>query len=185
MRLRPAHLPNAISILRILLVLPIVLALLAGDYLLALLLICFAGASDGLDGLLARRFDWRSRLGGILDPLADKLMVTALFLTLAWLGLSPVWLTAVVILRDAVIVAGALAYNSLVGEVQPEPTGLSKANTILQLIYVLGVVSRQALGWPAAAWLLPLGAAVFFACVVSGLDYVLTWGARARAAQRR
>ncbi len=184
MRLSPANIPNAICILRIALVLPIVLALADADYRLALALIFIAGASDGLDGFLARRFDWRSRLGGILDPLADKLMVTALFLTLAWLGLSPVWLTAVVILRDALIVAGAVAYHRLIGELQPAPTGISKANTIFQLAYVLGVVARQALDWPPAALLLPLGAAVFVASVVSGLDYVLSWGGRALAARR-
>ena len=184
MILKPAYIPNAICVLRIVLVLPIALSLLDGRFDMALGLIFAAGFSDGLDGFLAKRFDWRSRLGGILDPLADKLLLVSLFVVLAALDLVPLWLAAVVILRDLVIVSGALAYNFTVDKVKPEPTKISKLNTVLQLVFVVGVESRQAFGWPSATAILVVGASVLVASVVSGLDYVLTWGARARRAVR-
>ena len=113
-------LPNAISILRILLILPILELIVRGNYHAALLLFFIAGFSDGLDGYLAVRFNWQSRLGGLLDPVADKLLVAGMFITLAWIGLIPVWLASVVIARDVIIVGGALAYNFLVGPVPGE-----------------------------------------------------------------
>lgn len=176
-----AYIPNAICIVRIALIVPIIGGLLAGNYALSLALILLAGFSDGLDGFLAKRFGWRTRLGGILDPLADKLLLVSVFLALAWLGVTPLWLTAVVIGRDLVIVIGALAYNYLVGEVQPEPTRISKLNTALQLLYVLLVLSQAATSLPLAVPVLLAGAGVMVTSVVSGLDYVLTWGGRARA----
>ncbi len=177
---RPAHIPNAICILRILLIGPIIYSMLKGNFGVSLALVIVAGLSDGLDGYLAKRFNWRTRLGGLLDPVADKLLLVSVFLTLAWLGLAPLWLAAVVIGRDLVIVSGALAYEHLITEVQPEPTKISKLNTGLQLLYILFALSRLATGWPAQTSLLVVGAAVLVVSVVSGLDYVLTWSARAR-----
>ena len=183
MMFRVSHIPNAICILRIGLIAPIVWCMATGRYGEALLLIVLAGLSDGLDGFLAKHFGWRSRLGGILDPFADKLLLVAAFLTLAWLGVTPVWLTAVVIGRDLVIVAGALAYNYLIGQLQPEPTKISKLNTGLQLLYILSVLSREAAAFPGDLVVMLIGAAVLVTSVVSGLDYCLTWGGRARAAR--
>jgi len=176
-----AYIPNAICFVRIALIVPIIGALLVDDYALSLILIVLAGLSDGLDGFLAKRFGWRTRLGGILDPLADKLLLVSVFVALAWLGVTPLWLTAVVIGRDLVIVIGALAYNYLVGEVQPEPTRISKLNTTLQLLYVLLVLLQAAAALPLEVPVLLAGAGVMVSSIVSGLDYVLTWGGRARA----
>ncbi|WP_373508037.1 CDP-alcohol phosphatidyltransferase family protein, partial [Thiocapsa sp.] len=99
-------LPNIISVLRLVAVAPVMYLLLRQEYGWALVLFAAAGASDGLDGYLAKRYDWRSRLGGILDPLADKALLVACFLILGWQGLVPVWLVIAVILRDLVIVTG-------------------------------------------------------------------------------
>jgi len=93
-------LPNAISLLRIALIVPILLLILDGAFGWALALFLLAGFSDGLDGYLAKRFDWHTRLGALLDPVADKLLVASLFITLAYTQDIPVWLAAVVILRD-------------------------------------------------------------------------------------
>ena len=82
-------LPNAICILRLLLVVPVVLLLVKQQYAGALVLIVVAGVSDALDGYLAKTFDWRSRLGGLLDPLADKLLLVSVFLALTYAGLVP------------------------------------------------------------------------------------------------
>lgn len=182
--LRPAHIPNIICVLRIVLVGPIVASLLSGDFRLALLLIFIAGGSDGLDGFLAKRFDWRTRLGGLLDPLADKLLMIAVFVTLTYIGLTPIWLTVLVIGRDVIIVSGAAAYNALIGPVRGEPSLISKVNTAYQLLYMLMVISQQAFGWPLEGGILIFGAGVLFTGVVSGLDYVLRWSAKAAADRR-
>ena len=176
-------LPNAISVLRIALVPPILILILQGDYGWALALFFFAGFSDGLDGYLAVRFGWTTRLGGLLDPAADKLLITGLFVTLAYTSDIPVWLAAVVILRDVVIVLGALAYNFIVKPVPGEPTRISKLNTALQMIFILFVLSRAGFDWPDQISITVLGAAVFVTVVISGVDYVLSWSARARAGE--
>lgn len=182
--LHPSNIPNMICIVRILLVVPIVVLLRDGDFAVALLLIFIAGFSDGLDGFLAKRFDWRTRLGGLLDPAADKLLLVAVMLTLTSLQLVPLWLTAVVIGRDIVIVSGAVAYTLLIGPVKPAPSRVSKFNTGLQLLYVVCVIARQAFGWPPAMVLVMTGSAVFCTSVVSGIDYVLCWSRKAVAAGR-
>lgn len=178
---RAAHIPNSICVLRILLVIPIVISLRSGDFEWALILIFVAGVSDGLDGYLAKTFDWRTRLGGLLDPLADKLLLVTVILTLTFMDLAPVWLAAVVIGRDLVIVSGAVIYNYLIGAVTPDPSVISKVNTVCQLLYILFVIAHQAIGWPPAAGILMVGAAVLFTSVVSGLDYVIRWSAKAAA----
>ena len=172
-------LPNAISIIRIALVPPILWLLLNGHPDIALLLFFVAGFSDGLDGYLAKRFDWGSRAGALLDPIADKLLVAGTFVTLSIAGLLPVWLAAIVILRDVVIVGGAMAYNFLVRPVEGEPTRISKLNTAFELLLVLFVISRAAFDWPDPITITMMGAAVLITVVISGIDYVWSWTNRA------
>lgn len=174
-------LPNAISMLRIALVAPILMLILDGQFGWALALFFIAGFSDGLDGYLAVRFDWQSRLGALLDPAADKLLITGMFVTLAWIGQIPVWLAAIVILRDVVIVSGALAYNYIVKPVPGEPTRISKLNTALQMLFVLFVLSRAGFAWPEKITITVLGASILVTVVISGVDYVWSWSKRARA----
>jgi len=173
-------LPNAISILRIALIAPILILILQGSFGWALGLFLLAGFSDGLDGYLAKRFDWHTRLGALLDPVADKLLVAGLFITLAYTQDIPVWLAAVVIVRDVVIVAGAMVYNFFVRPVEGEPTRVSKLNTALQLLFLLFVISRAGFGWPEPITLTVLGASVLVTVVISGVDYVWLWSRRAR-----
>lgn len=184
-RLRAAHIPNLICVLRILLVPPLAIMLLSARYREALALIVVAGLSDGLDGFLAKRYSWQSRLGGLLDPVADKLLLTVTFVVLAIQGLAPVWLTALVIVRDVVIVSGGVAYQWLVAPVQPEPSRVSKLNTGMQLLFLCLVVTAAAFPGVVPAALidtsvLVAGAGVLVTGIVSGLDYVLRWSARAR-----
>ena len=174
-------LPNAISLLRIALVIPILMLILDARYAWALLLFFVAGFSDGIDGYLAKRFDWHTRLGALLDPIADKLLVAGTFLTLTYTQHIPVWLAAIVILRDVIIVVGAAAYNYFVRPVQGEPTKISKLNTTLQLMFLLFVLSRAGFGWPEQISLTVLGASVLITVIISGVDYVLSWSTRARA----
>jgi cardiolipin synthase len=176
-------LPNAISLLRIALIAPTLFLIVKGDFGWALALFFVAGFSDGLDGYLAVRYDWATRLGALLDPEADKLLMTGLFVTLAWTGDIPLWLAVIVIARDVIIVAGALAYNYFIKPVPGEPTHISKLNTALQMLFVLFVLSRAGFGWPDPITTTLLGAAVLVTVVISGVDYVLSWTRRARAGE--
>ncbi len=173
-------LPNAITFARIALIIPVLGLIHLGEYALALLLFAIAGLSDGLDGFLAVRFGWQSRLGALLDPIADKLLVAGMFVTLTLTGDLPLWLTAMVILRDVVILGGATAYHYLIEPVQGEPSQVSKLNTTLQLLLLLSVLSRAAFDWPDAVTVTVLGAATMVTVVISGADYVLRWSARAK-----
>lgn len=177
-------LPNAISLLRIVLVAPILLLIVQGRYELALVLFLIAGFSDGVDGFLAKRFGWGTRLGALLDPVADKLLIAGTLITLVIAGQAPLWLAAVVIARDVVILGGALAYSFLVAPVEGEPTRISKLNTALELLFILFVLSRAAFAWPADISITVLGAAVLVTVVVSGIDYVWSWTRRAGEANR-
>lgn len=172
--------PNAISTLRIALVVPILLFIDNGEFAWALGLFCIAGFSDGLDGYLAMRFSWQSRLGALLDPIADKLLVAGLFIMLAYTQHIPVWLTVVVISRDLIIIGGAAAYHYLIQPVEGEPTRISKLNTAIQLIFLLFVLSRAAFEWPDKISITVLGAATLVTVVISGIDYVVQWTQLAR-----
>jgi cardiolipin synthase len=173
--LRAANIPNLICLIRIVLVVPITWYLVRGNYELALLLIMIAGLSDGLDGYLARHYGWTSRVGGLLDPLADKLLFVTVFAALTWNGLVPLWLLLVVIGRDIVIVSGALAYEMLIGPVEPNPSRVGKLNTVMALLYLLFVMTWQIFRWPPEISITVAGAGVFVISLVSGLDYVITW----------
>ena len=130
------HLPNLICLMRLALIWPTVTALQAGEYRAALALFVFAAASDGLDGYLAKRFNWTSELGKFLDPLADKLLIVTVFIEAAWLALVPWWITAAVVARDVMIGLGALIYRLWFGPLHGRPTRFSKFNTGAQLLYV-------------------------------------------------
>ncbi len=172
--------PNAISLFRIVLIAPILMLILEGSFGWAMLLFWLAGFSDGVDGYLAKRFDWGSRLGALLDPVADKLLVVGMFGTLAYLQHIPIWLAALVITRDIVIIGGATAYNFLVRPVEGEPTRVSKLNTALQLLFLMVVLSRAGFGWPDEISVTVLGASILITVVISGVDYVWSWSQRAR-----
>jgi len=174
-----SFIPNAICIVRVVLVLPIVMYLLAGRYTAALILIVVAGFSDALDGFLAKTFDWRSRLGSLLDPIADKLLMVSTFVTLVYIGLVPIGLTLTVVLRDVVIVIGALVYQRISGELRGEPSLISKLNTACQLAFLVLAIAQAGLGWPPVDWLVLLGAGVVFTSITSGVNYVLVWSKRA------
>ena len=176
--------PNAICILRIVLIVPLVDALVSGRYTIALALIVVAGLSDGVDGFLAKTFGWRTRLGSLLDPAADKLLLVSSFVTLAYLSLVPVGLTVIVILRDVVIVTGALCYQRVAGYLEGSPTPISKLNTACQLLFVCSVITNAEWGRPPQFGLILLGSLVVFTSIVSGLNYVLIWSRKARQKAR-
>jgi len=110
--LRPVrHIPNIISILRILLVIPVVMLLLDQRYGAALLLFAIAGISDGVDGFLAKRFGWQSRLGSILDPLADKLLLIAFHYRYGRFEMQPTRVSKVNTFFQIVLVLAVVFYH--------------------------------------------------------------------------
>jgi cardiolipin synthase len=174
------HLPNLITALRMLLVVPLCWLIGTARYDGALVVAAIAGFSDALDGFLAKRCGWQSWLGGILDPIADKLLLMAAFLWLAFAGDVPVWLAAVVIGRDLVIVSGAVAYYCLIGRFDAAPSLLSKLTTLVQIAFVLGELLRLS-HFVAATDAVREAAMLVTALltIASGIHYVVVWGGRA------
>jgi cardiolipin synthase len=178
------QLPNLLTGARMLLVLPLVWTLHRGAYDAALGIALVAGITDALDGALAKHFGWQTPLGALLDPVADKLLLLASFVGLWLAGAAPGWLVALVVGRDLVIVGGAIAYHTLVGPVEGQPTLLSKTTTVAQIALVLALL--VGLAWPP----LPAGVRVsgiglvVLLTIASGIDYVVRWSLRARKAMR-
>lgn len=177
--MRVEWLPNLITILRIFLVPFLVAAIFRSHYQLAFLLFFVAGVSDLMDGFLARHFNWHTRLGSLLDPLADKLLVAGVFVSLAITGLVPAWLAVLVILRDLIIVTGALVYNFLISRLDGSASLLSKLNTGVQGLYVLATLATAASGFPGDAAKTALGIVMILSVIASGGHYVISWSRRA------
>jgi len=163
---------------------PVVVALAHEEFIIALLIYALAGFSDGLDGYIAKRYNYVSRLGSILDPLADKLLLVSTYVVLSWLGLLPVWLLVAVIGRDLLIVIGGAAYHVLIGQYEMAPTIISKVNTFMQIVLGLTLIFSAGI-WTFPVALLEILVYVVFVCTVaSGIDYVWTWSMRAHQARK-
>jgi len=170
--------PNLLSLLRMALVGPFVIALLNGQVKRALLVVVVAGVSDVLDGFIARFFHQQSLLGTYLDPLADKLLVTAAYIILALPGLRhagafqiPSWVTVIVIARDVLLVVVALVLYLAAGVRRFPPSVLSKITTVFQIGSVVVVLLTGI--WPeldTAALVLVYTVALL--TLGSGLNYV-------------
>lgn len=173
---------NAITVLRIALVPLVVYLLVRGEREQALWLFALAGLSDALDGFVARNFNQRTRLGAILDPLADKLLIVATALALAWLGLLPGWLAAIMVGRDLVILAGALGYHFLIGPYEMAPSLPGKVCTFSQVVLVVGLLLHTAGYIDVSGYLRPAFLLVAVISVSSGAHYVWVWSRKAAKA---
>ena len=173
------HLPNVLTFLRIVLVIPFAASIYFESYRQALILFFVAGVSDGVDGFLARHFNWKSRFGEIADPLADKLLLVTAYVMLTIMGHLPLWLTILVFSRDLIIVASALIYHYWIGAYEMKPSMFGKLNTFLQIVYVLMiVVSLSEIQMPQLA--LDYGTwAVAIIAVLSCAHYGMVWGRKA------
>ena len=166
------NLPNILTLLRILLVPVVILSLREGQYVSALVLFLLAGITDGLDGWIAKRFDCVSQLGTILDPVADKLLISSTFVMLVLLGDIPFWLVLMVVCRDVGIVGGYVILQLLGDVMVIQPTLLSKINTVLQIALVSGVLLVHGV-WSGGAVLVDvLIIAVTITTAASGLHYI-------------
>ncbi len=166
-------LPNIITIMRIILIIPFAYYVVVEQYEFALVIFLIAGLSDGLDGLLAKRFRWQSRFGSITDPLADKLLLLVALLLLVVKGHISWTLFWVSTARDVIIVGGATSYHYLVGPYEMRPSLISKWNTALLILLVLLVLLTVA-DWYSVpeAFLQGLEITVILTCIISGLHYI-------------
>ena len=176
------HLPNTITVLRILCVPILVVSVLRGDYAAALICIVAMGASDALDGFLAKTYGWCSYLGEQMDPLADMVLLVSAFVSLAIVGLLPIWLVALVALRDFLLV-GFSVTQLLSGGLSVRPVWMSKINTFFQIVLVISVLAQQL--WPVPGGLIPmLIYATTFTVIASGVIYLRVFLARTRWSDR-
>ena len=169
------NLPNLITLARILSVPVLVWAIAAHEMLLAFLLFAAAGVSDAVDGLIAKRFGMKSELGAYLDPLADKVLIVSIYVTLGITEAIPRWLVILVVSRDLMIV-GAIILSWLVDRpVAVRPLLVSKVNTVAQIFFAGLVLGSLGLGFDAG-WLLPATMGVVAALtLLSVAAYVREW----------
>jgi len=173
------QLPNVISVFRMFLVAPVVWNLLQLEFGIALAWFVVAGVSDGLDGFLAKHYGWQSRLGSILDPLADKLLLVSVFIALTWLEMIPLWLLLTVLGRDLLIIIGGVLFHYTLGRFDLLPSRISKLNTVVQILFVLAVVFYHG-EFAFTPWVIEaLVYITFVTTLLSGLDYIWVWGRRA------
>lgn len=170
--------PNLLTLLRIVLVFPTGWCIMQGWFYWALALFFLAGVTDLADGYLARTYNWVTELGGILDPAADKVLMTVSYFAMAWQGLIPWWLFYVVVGRDIIIVGGALAYQLVTRSLTMEPLFISKLNTAAQILLILYMLWQSVFHWfpDWMNWLAIYG--VLLTSLASGVMYVFEWGKR-------
>jgi len=161
-------LPNLFTVARIVLTPFIALAILNNQFSRALWLCFFAGLTDGIDGGLARRFNSTTRLGAYLDPAADKLLVSVVYICLGWSGQIPWWMVSIVFGRDLLIL-GMVAWGFLFTAIRQFPPSIwGKLSTALQILAAL-LVMGSAAGWIAPYQ--PILYVMIAATVWSGIHY--------------
>jgi cardiolipin synthase len=160
----------------------LILVLKDQDYAAALVVFLVAGASDALDGFIAKRFGFTSHLGAVLDPVADKVLLVGAYVMLTLLGHLPFWLVLTVVFRDLLIVGGYLVYTSLHGAVRMQPTPLSKFNTLAQIALVAAILVHETMRWEWLALIEGMTWLVLVTTVASGAHYVWLWGVKKHGA---
>jgi cardiolipin synthase len=170
------NLPNLISLGRLLLVPLAISLILDGNYWGALWVFVIAGVSDAVDGFIARRFDRRTPLGALLDPLADKVLLVSAYVALGIAGQLWTWLVVLVVFRDIMIVGGFLLIQVIAPVPKPvKPMLVSKVNTGVQVALVWYVLARRGLGADAGLLDAVLGIAAAVTTLISGLSYLARW----------
>ena len=168
-----------LSVFRLLLIGPFLTYLYSKHYDYAFYVFILAGLTDGIDGWLARQFQWLTPFGRFIDPLADKLLVTASFISLALLGKLPWWLVILVFLRDATISIGVLFwYKCIERSFNFMPSMLSKLNTAVQILLV--AICLLDMAFPPISPN-PISFLIYLTALtttITYIDYAWTWGRR-------
>ncbi len=167
------NLPNAITIIRILLIPLFLYKIIQGEMIFATAVYLTAAITDGLDGFIARFWNLQTKLGTFLDPMADKLLITTSFLTLSVLKIIPLWLALAVISRDFIIVGGSLLVYLMKDELTIRPQPIGKVTTFFQFSYILMVLIQSAYDITFVSNLyVPMIMFTGFLTIISGLVYI-------------
>jgi len=174
--------PNMLTVFRMVLIPVFVTLMFYQRFSLALGVFVLAGLTDGLDGLLARRFGQQSQLGTVLDPIADKLMLVTAFIVLSMRSVFPqpvpphlpvpFWVTVAVISRDVFIIVGAAAINMMTGFRGFRPSFLGKLNTTVQIMGIAIIMAAASVPYYTGYYLPTVYAAVFILALLSGIHYI-------------
>jgi len=169
------NIPNLLTLLRMCAAPVLILFLMDRNYGVGTLLFLVAGITDALDGWFAKRFDCVTRLGTILDPIADKMLIITAYIVLALLGDIPLWVVLIVSFRDLGIVGGYLILQTIHDEMPPQPSLLSKLNTLAQITFVLTVMTNKMGLVPLPGVVDVLLWLVAATTLVSGFHYIYRW----------
>ena len=167
--------PNLITLGRILLVPVVVWAIASGEMRFAFLLFLVAAISDAVDGFLAKRFGMTTELGAYLDPLADKVLIVSIYLTLGFAGIIPRWIVILVVSRDILIIGGVMFAWFLDKPMSVKPLLVSKLNTAAQIFFAALVLAALAFRFDAEPFQSLVMAAVAVLTLLSVGFYVAEW----------
>lgn len=175
--------PNILTLLRILMTPVIVYMVLTQQAWWAVILMVIAGVTDMLDGAIARYFNQRTTVGAYLDPLADKILLVSLFVSLFFVGKVPLFIFLAVIFRDGIIILGAIAYEMVTRQLNMEPSLISKATTFIQIFYVALLLLDMATPIPSVLISTTMWAVFVLTCM-SGVHYMVIWTHKAVGHER-
>jgi len=178
------QLPNVITSIRLLLLVPLSFYLSFEEYRIALVIFFIAGVSDALDGFLAKQFNWVSRFGSILDPIADKALLVLTMALLTFNQKISLTLFVLVALRDIYIVCGAYIYYRQIGPFDMQPSAISKLNTFVQILMVSGILVSLGYQTLPQIALQVFSVSVYITVVASTIHYTFVWGKKYKEALR-
>lgn len=174
------QIPNVITFVRLLLLIPLSLLLVRQDYQTAVIIFFIAGFSDALDGFLAKRYNWVSRLGSILDPIADKALLVITMAILTFNQKIAFSLFIISAVRDIYIIIGAYVYYKNIGPFNMQPSLLSKLNTFLQILFITTILVSLGYREMAEEHINFLSYCVYASVVASTIHYTFVWGKKYR-----
>ncbi len=165
--------PNFLSILRIALIYPILESILNKDFMVSLIFFAIASLTDALDGFLARKMEWRTELGTILDPVADKLLLSGTIFILWVSEYIPLYIFIIFLSRDVAILLGAAIQMTLIESNAPLPNILGKLTTALQITYIFIIILFELLG--VSISLVALDISIVIVTLISLIVYAYDW----------
>lgn len=169
------NLPNLITLGRLLLVPVAIWLILEARYGGAFWVFVGAGVSDGLDGFIAKRFNRRTWLGALLDPIADKTLLVSAYVTLGWVDALALWIVILVVFRDVMIVGGFLLIQTTAAPKRFDPLYISKFNTLAQIGLVGCVLAQRGIGIGTTPLDFYMTIVVAATTVLSGFSYLVRW----------
>ena len=169
------NIPNLITLARIFAVPVLVWLIIHGQYAAAFWVFVLAGISDALDGFIAKKYGFVTKLGTYLDPVADKALLVSAYITLGQAEHIQAWLVILVVFRDVLIIGGTVLFHTLDRPVEMRPFIISKLNTFMQIFLIVVLLGNLGAGFPDFGALPMLAYLVGFTTVCSGLAYMVRW----------